>query len=512
MQKSGTGQEHSQATLLTSLCRADAYPHPVSDVRVLETHISWVILTGRFAYKIKKALKLDFLDFSTLELRRRYCEEELRLNARWAPDLYLAVVPICGSADAPAIDGDGAPIEYAVKMLQFDQQQQLDKQLQRDLLSRQDIHDLAAAIAAGHERADVVPHASEAETLRDVSAPMRDNFPPLVPAVDATRLDRLRDWTEDELQRLAPRLLERRAEGFVRECHGDLHLTNLVRLPSGIVPYDCVEFSAELRTMDVLSDLSFLVMDLASRQRNDLAFAMLNRYLEISGDYAGMAVFGLYYVYHCLIRAKVAAIRDTERSRRELEYRLTAAGRWIDRSPPMLIAMHGYSGSGKTWLSSQLLEKLPALRVRSDVERKRLHRLGETESSDSGVGQGIYSAAASGRVYDRLFDIAGRLLVEGYKVILDASFLDRRQRKRAASLAKRCGVPFAMVATTAADDELTRRLSSRGRTVSEADLGVLRHQREASDGLTQSERQSVVAVATDERPDLDDIVNNLKRS
>ena len=511
MDKSGRGQERSQATLITSLQRADAYPHPVTDVRVLQTHISWVVLTGRFAYKIKKALKLDFLDFSTLELRRRFCHQELELNRRWAPELYLGVVPIGGSHDAPMIDGDGEPIEYAVKMLQFDQRQQLDKQLKQGLLSRDDVRAMAAAIAGYHERAEAIPHESDDATLSDVANPMRDNFPPLEGAVESAFLERVRDWTETELQRLTPTLLKRRTHGFVRECHGDLHLTNLVRLPSGIVAYDCVEFAPELRIMDVISDLSFLVMDLASRGRRDLAYVLLNRYLEIRGDYEGMRLLRLYVVYHCMIRAKVAAIRNTDRSLRELQHRVRATAGWIDTPPPMLIAMHGYSGSGKTWLSSRLLERLPAVRVRSDTERKRLHGLEERESSDSALGQGAYTESASARVYERLFQIGGDLLAEGFNVILDAAFLKREDRVRAASVADRCGAPFALVSTMADDNELLRRLSTRGETVSEADSDVLRYQRETADPLHDSERGTVVAVATDRALDLDDTLDRLRK-
>ena len=175
--------------------------------------------------------------------------------------------------------------------------------------------------------------------------------------------------------------MQRQRDGFVRECHGDLHLRNLVRLPSGIVAFDCVEFSTELRNIDVISDVSFLVMDLVARGRQDLAYLFINRYLECTGDYAGMSVFGLYYVYHALIRAKVAAIRSVERTDEtgrqhdleEMAHCCAVARRWSESRTPLLIVMHGFSGSGKTTLSETLMSRLPAIRVRSDIERKREH-------------------------------------------------------------------------------------------------------------------------------------------
>ena len=243
MEKSGTGQTQSQVTLITSLLRADAYPHEVSQLQLLDTHISWVILTGNFAYKIKKALKLAFLDFSTLELRRHFCEEELRLNRRWAPELYLEVVPIFGTHENPTLAGSGEVIEYAVRMLQFEQSLQLDKQLELGCLSEKDMRDLAETIDGYHEQADIIACDSEVDAFRDASVPMYDNFPPLTPVVDSAQLKKVRGWTEQSLNELRGDLVQRRKAGFVRECHGDLHLTNLVRLPNGIVPYDCVEFA-----------------------------------------------------------------------------------------------------------------------------------------------------------------------------------------------------------------------------------------------------------------------------
>lgn len=518
-ESSGTGQ----SALIDALMEPRAYPHPVSSIELVETHISWVILTGTFAYKIKKAVRLDFLDFSSLERRHHYCEEELRLNRRWAPELYLDVIPVRGTADSPIIGGDGGkPIEYALKMQQFPQEAQLDEQLHAGLLHENDMVSLAETIARYHDQANIIEYSNDRESVGKVRAPMMENFSPLRQAIDMDLLSRVQRWTSNSLRDLKPRLIQRRKDGFVRECHGDLHLANLVRLPEGIVAFDCVEFSPELRNIDVISDVAFLVMDLVAHARQDLAYLLLNRYLERTGDYSGMDVFNLYFVYHCMIRAKVAAIRSVERAEDEgreeeierLKHNLAVAARWIDMAPPKLIGMHGYSASGKTWVSSQLMSELPAIRVRSDIERKRLFGLEESGRSESGPGTGIYTDRARTRVYHVLSTIAEGLLAAGFNVIVDASFLRRADRQSLRSLAEGRGLFCGFVSTEADKALLASRLRARrsGReAVSEADTSVLEHQYAHTDGLDATECDHTVFVATDSATDPGQIVKSLRR-
>lgn len=518
----GANNRDAWPTLIRSLLIPCAYPHPVSNIELIETHISWVVLTGPFAYKIKKPVVLDFLDFSTLPRRRYYCEEELRLNRKWAPELYLDVVPICGSDENPSIGGDTNVIEYALKMAQFPQHARLDEQLDAGLLNDDDMHELAEAIAGYHDDANSLDYVSDEDSIQRVRSPMLDNFSPVRPHVNGELLQRIQDWTEKSLRQLEPALIDRQKNGFVRECHGDLHLANLVRLSSGIAAFDCVEFSAELRNIDVLSDVAFLVMDLTGRTRQDLAYVFTNRYLECTGDYAGMALFGLYFVYHCMIRAKVASLRCTERTdvagrrrdRKEINHYCFVALKWIEGRAPLLIAMHGYSGSGKTWLSSRLMSRLPAIRVRSDIERKRLYEINETEGSRSIVGQGIYTNRARSDLYVLLFDIAARLLECEYNVILDASFLRQEDRSSVQALALRLGIPFVFVDTSANRGELLRRVKRRQRNssdASEADALVLQHQFENSEPLDVAERRETVAVSTDTDVNMDEIIKRLTR-
>lgn len=494
--------------LIDSLLHERAYPHPVDNLRLLDTHISWVILTGGFAYKIKKPIKLEFLDFSSLEQRKHYCEEELRLNRRWAKGLYLEVAPITGSFECPAVGGEGDAIEYAVKMRQFPQSAQLDVQLEEGLLTEDDMVALAAKIASQHKEIPVCAGLGERHADRLVRHPMLENIKYLKRHVSKDDLQNLSNWTKENLQAFWPKLLQRQDDDFIRECHGDLHLKNLVRLPSGISAFDCVEFSADLRNIDVISDVSFLVMDLVSRRREDLAYVFFNRYLECTGDYDGVSVFGLYYVYHALIRAKIAAIHSTERSDendrqddlKEMAHYCSVARHWTENRRPCLIVMHGFSGSGKTWLSQQLLARLPAIRIRSDIERKRHYGLAEAEKSGAGVGTDIYEPRARSGVYEVMAAHAVVALRAGQNVIADASFLSRKDRQRFRDLARSLDAGFVILDAQAAADELVRRVQQRqsdASDASEADSRVLQYQYEHADALDADELRSTVAVATD---------------
>ena len=515
------GNQTKQSELIASLLNPGAYPHPVAFLELLETHISWVILTGTYAYKIKKSVKLDFLDFSTLRLRRHFCEEELRLNRRMAPQLYLDIVPICGSEKCPRVGGEGRAIEYALKMRQFRQSAQLDKQLNAGLLTENDMRDLAVTIAAYHSNAVVLDFNSEQDAVRQINTPQLSNFPPIDSVTDMKTTHRVREWTAQSLRDLERTLVERHKNGFVRECHGDLHLENLVRLSSGIVAFDCVEFSAALRTIDVISDVAFLAMDLVARARQDLAGIFINRYLERTGDYSGMSVFGLYFVYHSMIRAKVAAVRSRERQEAagrvediaQLKHYLAVAIRWIKQPLPFVIGMHGFSGSGKTWLSTQLISEVAAIRVRSDIERKRCLGIAESARSQSQPGGGIYTARARADVYEFMMKIIDGLTEAGFNVIADASFIRRTDRQLLEALADRKDAAMVWIDVSADADELERRLRHRTDArddASEADTEVLNYQYEHADPLTPTELKHTVFVVTDRRVDPGAIIKSIK--
>ena len=482
----------------------DAFSHPVSRVELIETHISWVILTDDFVYKIKKPIALDFLDFRELDRRKFYCEEEIRLNKPWAPEIYLDVVPISLDDGQPLVGGSGTPIEYAVRMRRFDQEARLDEQLERGSLSAADMKELGRSIATRHAASQVVD-----ETERDRFVAMTkkfiwDNLDALEgPIVDA-ELNLLQRWTERELQSVELDVWQRFDDGYVRDCHGDLHLANLIRLPGGITAFDCIEFSTDLRHIDVACDIAFLVMDLVARSRHDLAAHFLNRYLECTGDYGSMRMFSLYFVYRCLVRAKVAVILSNEREAvaasetdlNEAHQYCDMAKRQIAQRRPALIVMSGVSGSGKTWLSEQLMAALPAIRIRSDLERKRIFGLDEMECSASGVESGIYAGAASRTVYQHLCNNARMILEAGHNVILDAAFLKAADRAMAISVATDVDLPCVLLEITAPMAVLQERIRERATSAddaSEAGLEVLKYQLAIAEPLTNEENSIAVS-------------------
>jgi len=508
-------------TLVEALLKPDAYPHPVTKIELLETHISWVILTGPFAYKIKKPIKLDFLDFSSLEKRRHFCDEELILNACWAPHLYLEVVPIRKEAGRMTLGSSGAVIDYAVKMKQFSQSGLLDAQLAAGQLKLQDMTAIAKMLSVQHEKGQVYRSTSVDQPLAYIENPMLENFKHFRSLNESEDVRQLQVWTKDNLERMTVVMTDREARGFIRECHGDLHLGNLVRFESEIVAFDCVEFNADLRNIDVMSDVAFLVMDLIARDRTDLAFQFLNDYLELSGDYEGLRLLDLYFVYHCMIRAKVAAIRSSERSNatdseRDLavsKHYVSVALEWTKRPLPALIVMHGFSASGKSWLSGNLMNALPAIRLRSDVERKRLFNVGRTECSHSEVGGGIYKADRSIRVYESLRRCAKVVLTALSNVIIDASFLSTTERKKVEDVADRMGLPFWIIDVCADEATLNNRLALRAKdngVVSEADMRVLRRQLETADPLSPAELIRTIQVSTDAPIDVSSLVAQIQ--
>lgn len=473
-----------------------AYPHPAPAPRLIETHISWVILAGDYAYKLKKPVDLGFLDFSTLDKREHCCREEVRLNGRLAPEIYLGVVPIAGTP--PRIGGDGPVLEWAVKMRAFPADATLDREAE---ITSEQIDALADTVARFH--GEIAPAPAEFGTADAVRAPVAENFRLLrerLPARDS-RLDALEDWAETEGQRLAGYFAARRAQGFVRECHGDLHLGNIAWVNAAPLIFDGIEFNPGLRGIDVISEVAFLCMDLMHRGRQALAWRFLNRYLEHTGDYAGLAALPYYLAYRALVRAKVAVLRARQDDRdfsEALSYLALADG--FTRQPaPALLLMHGVSGSGKTWFSQHLLERLPAIRLRSDVERKRLYGLDALADSRA-LGENIYSREAGERTLARLIEVAQTLLDAGFRVIVDATFIKRDWREPFRQLAEARALPWWIVALEAPSAVMRQRLLDRqagGRDASEAGIDVLTAQLAAVEPFGESELPHVT------RPGLD---------
>ncbi len=503
------------ATLVRALQNPALYDHPVRGFQLVETHISSVLLTGDYAYKLKKPLDLGFLDFSTLARRRHFCHEELRLNRRLAPQIYLEVLPITGTPEHPRFGRPGEAFEYAVKMRQFPQEAQLDRVLARGGLKPAHIDQLAQTLADFHARIAVAGVDTPYGTPEAAYFPMGQNFDQIRPLVSPAfhpQLERLQCWSEQARDRLKKLLAARKRDGFVRECHGDVHLANLALLDEQVVIFDCLEFNDNLRWIDVMNEVAFTVMDLDDRSQPLLARRFLNGYLERSGDYAGLALLRFYQVYRALVRAKVSVIRlgqaglsDAERKQIESRYRGYAdlAERYTRPATPALLIAHGLSGSGKSTLTQPLVERLGAVRVRSDVERKRLHGLDALARSGSALDAGLYTADAGARTYERLAAIARAAIAAGHSTILDATFLKRAQREKMCALADELRAPFLILAFTASETTLRERVALReraGADASEAGLAVLEHQLASAEPLGNDERARALVIPTDRLP------------
>lgn len=512
--------------LIAALLQPARLPGTGEPASLLETHISWVLLAGEHAYKIKKPVNLGFLDFSSLEARRGCCEAELRLNRRTAPDLYLDVLPLTGTRSAPVIGGAGEPIEYLLRMRRFEQEALLDSMARRGALQPAHLERLAASIEGFHRGLPAAPVELGYGTAERVFADAMQNFDQLRElGADDALLGDLRDWTRREHARLAPVFESRLRGGFVRECHGDLHLGNIVMLGGTPTPFDCIEFNDAFRWIDVINEVAFLVMDLREHGLPGHAHAFLDAYLEAGGDYAGVDLLRYYIVYRAMVRAKVARMRARQaragaaseaegasagaegafprpagaQTRLATEYRayLELAREAAAPGRGALILMHGLSGSGKSTVARDLGAGLRALRLRSDIERKRLHRLAPLARTGADIGEGIYAPGSSDLTYDRLADLARPLIARGYPVIIDAAFLDRGRRLRFRDLARELGAPFAIVACTAPEALLRERIARRAREgadASDAGLRVLEQQLAAYNPLSGDESADALAV------------------
>ena len=495
--------------LIESLQDKSLYDHPIDKFQVLETHISWVLLTGSYAYKLKKHVDLGFVNFSTLALREKYCHEELRLNRRLAPELYLDVLPITGSEAAPQLNGTGDIIDYAVQMVQFDQNHLLSHAIEQGTLIAAHIDVLAQEVAEFHALIAIADNDSEWGTPEKIMAPVQENVRHLreLLSSDALVLEKValieaeneRWW--DEHQWL---LVQRKSQGFIRECHGDMHLNNMILSEKGVTIFDCLEFNAALRWVDVMSEVAFVVMDLEDRGRVDYAMRFLNGYLELTGDYAGIPLLRFYLSYRAMVRAKVAALRYSQRHlseneatqiRDEFHTYLDLANQYVRKTEPLLMLTHGVSGSGKSYGSGLLMAGMPSIRIRSDAERKRL------QTENHLIEKELYSAENTHMTYQRVSELSRTMLKAGWNVIVDATSLKVWQRTLFRELAEQLNVPFLLLIFTADNEVLKSRIAARqeaGTDPSDATTEVLAHQLTEVESLTESERAGAVFIPADE--------------
>ncbi len=471
-------------------------------VERIETRISWIFLTGRLAFKLKKPVRLGFLDFTGVAARRAACEAELRLNRRFSDTIYRRVIAVRGTPLAPRIGGAGAPIDWLVCMRRFPRGALLSERIEAGSLTGECVERVARCIAAFHARASVAgpatPFGAPGQPLQAAHA--------VLAALDAedARVAALRAWIEAQGVALADTWRARRQAGFVRDCHGDLHAANVACLGDRVVPFDCLEFDPALRWTDVMGDVGFLAMDLAARDRPDLAFRFLDAWLAATGDFDGVGVLRFQLVYRALVRAMAEAGDAPAAASGYLDGALA----WSAGAAPRLLIAHGLSGSGKSSVALQLLQHAGAIRLRSDVERKRLFGL-EPLARATPDRVDLYSADASRRVHERLLAGARAVLRGGFPAIVDATFLRAADRAAFRQLAREEGVAFAILDCRADAATLRERIvarQERGADPSDATLAVLAQQRATDEPLDPAERACAIEVDTGAAPDVAEIV------
>jgi aminoglycoside phosphotransferase family enzyme/predicted kinase len=493
---SNNGRNHSITTeqLVQELLRTDAYPHPVDDVGFLQTHISWIFFAAEYVYKVKKPVDLGFLDFTSLEKRRHFCEEELHLNRRMAPDVYLDVVAITLDSDGRLrVEGQGEVVEWAVKMRRLPDHRMFSKLLTCGEIDNSQMNSMAELLAQFHAKSVTGAGVNEHGTPAAIKANIDENFEQLEQLLDETEKPTERILTTAQhtfLKRQAHEflannhsLLENRVrEHRIRDGHGDLHAGNICLEPNGIVAYDCIEFSPKFRCGDVASDLAFLAMDLDYRGFPAFSQYLVRRYAKLTDDPKLPELIDFYKTYRALIRGKVAALTasgtnippaDREQARLEAMRYLQLGLAY--HLPPTMVLMCGLPACGKSWLAKRLAKSMRAVVLRTDLRRKQLIGIEGKRHVHEPYESGLYSSQTKRGVYRSIRTDALKYLNAGHSVIVDATFSRRDFRSAFIESAVQSGLPYFVVHVTAPEEVIRERLAQRITAVddpSDADLQV----------------------------------------
>jgi hypothetical protein len=472
--------EEGATRLDIALINKAAYPEPTEKVELVQTHISYVFLTDNYVYKIKKPVNFGFLDFSTLEKRKHYCEREVELNKRLSPDVYLEVLPITMHNGTVAISGKGRVIEYAVKMRRIPMETLMIRLLKDGRLSRETVENVARKIAQFHADAAVSKEIDRFGSIDVIKTNTNENFAQtdkyIGKSITKNQFDAIRRFTDDYLNN-RPHLFNRRiAEGRIRDCHGDLHLEHIC-ITEPIRIFDCIEFNDRFRYSDTAADIAFLAMDLDFHGRRELSKVLMDAYVKFSGDKGASDMVNFYKVYRAYVRGKVISFRlDSDDPTIQQEALRTAqkyfnlAASYLQEDPgtrplpanrPKLIITCGLMGTGKTTIAKELAETNGWELISSDTVRKELAGIPSTQHQYEKWGKGIYSSEFSRKTYERMNEIAENYLKNGSSVVMDACYGKKTERASVYAVAKATGADFTCIELVCSDGELKRRLTTR---------------------------------------------------
>lgn len=510
--------------LLNALQQPTFYPHPVKEIKKLETHISWIFLTGDYAYKIKKPVNFGFVDYSTLEKRKHFCEQEVKLNKALTSSVYLDIVTLNKADNGYEINGKGEVIDYAIKMKEFSQENLLDRLLERNELTTDIVDNIAKQVAGFHMKAERAPTDSPYGKPETVKAPVTENFAQsrellntyhIANATYLLPLENLEQESESMFKLIYPVLEERKKDGYIRNCHGDLHLGNITLIDGEPVIFDCIEFNEFFRWTDPMADVGFLLMDFFDRGQEEFGMRFLNTYMIYTGDYEGLLILPYYFAYRAMVRAKIQLFsinpKDSAAKRDQYFVRFSnymhLAQKYFERSQPFLLLMHGFSGSGKSTLAVRIAEQTKTIMIRSDVERKRIYQVSPSEKLDDAA----YQADINKKTYEKLLYLTEVITTAGYSVIVDATFLKADQRKLFTDFAVKHKIPFSIIFCEATHPVLEERLNKRNKEAdfSHADMHVLKKQRESYQPLSQEEQKWVITT-TAKKGNLLDVMGALE--
>lgn len=488
------------AELIKNLQNAALYAHPVSAFNVIETHCSWVLLTGKFAYKIKKNVNFGFLDYSALEKRLYYCQEEIKRNQLLASEIYLKLVPIYGTSQNPSFQADSEPIEYAVQMAEFSQTQILSQLLATQKLAPVIIEQLAVVLAQFHQHAELVPPLSDLGSAAHAQQQTINNFTQIMPllehSADRIQLNVLAQQVEKYYEKIKSLLESRKENGFVRQCHGDVHLNNIVYLNNKTVIFDCIDFNNDFCWTDTMGDLGFITMDLDAQEQFQLSNLLLNRYLQISGDYSALQVLPYFQAYRAMVRAKIGIFSNQYANYKKY---VTLATSYLNPQKPQLVLMCGLSASGKSTIANELAPPCNAIVLTADRERKRIANIALEQDCSAPVLAGLYHPEHTTKTYTHLLRLAHLILDAGYTVIVDASFREQCYRQQFIDFANTKKIKPKIIHCTTDLEILKARLIQRQQhavKVSEASLDVLQMQHANFDAFTPAEKKHVITVDT----------------